>query len=114
MLEVFIVKLQMIFFIKKNCLSSKDSDTHYSFSAFLQYDNPSDQIEKLIDVVVQVQPHFIVFGTHHYVQMSESKYLAAKDPELFSSVKIICPMGAAVPTICETRLRERFTKIQVQ
>ena len=70
-------------------------------------------LDQFIDTIARVKPSFMAIGTHHYVQMSESAYLAAKDPLDFDSVKYMVPTGAAVPSSCKKKVMERFPSLKV-
>jgi hypothetical protein len=66
-----------------------------------------------MDTIREVKPRGVALGTHHYVQLSESKILKEVNPEDLSEVKLLMPAGAAVPSSCEQAIRKTFKNLQV-
>ena len=50
-----------------------------------------------------------MLGTHHYVQLSEFDLsTTGLSPDSLKSVKVVIPVGAAVPDICRAKLKKIF------
>ena len=70
-------------------------------------------LEHLLRAFKEAKPKQATIGTHHYVQLAESKILADADPEDLKALELIAPAGAAVPSSCEKKWMEKFTSLKV-
>ena len=55
----------------------------------------------ILDATAESGNKSITLGTHHYVQLSESKELEEYDSEKLDKLELLAPAGAAVPASCE-------------
>ena len=70
-------------------------------------------MDHLVKTIVMYKPSSVTIGTHHYVQMAESNFLQGIKPEKLKSVKLLLPVGAAVPFSCEEILMKKFIGLKV-
>ena len=74
---------------------------------------PGFSLDRVLSAIIEVKPHAVGLGSHHYVQLAESEILKLADPADLDSVKTILPAGAAVPSSCEDLIRKKFQKLTV-
>ena len=58
-------------------------------------------LKMILDATAESGNKSISLGTHHYVQLSESKELEEYDSDKLANLELLMPAGAAVPASCE-------------
>ena len=69
-------------------------------------------LKLILDAIAESKNKSISLGTHHYVQLSESKELEDYDSDLLDSVELLIPAGAAVPAICEINWKKKCRNLK--
>ena len=70
-------------------------------------------LKMILDAMAQSKNKSVSIGTHHYVQLSESKELEEYPSEELDQVEMLIPAGAAVPEICEIAWKEKCPNLKV-
>ena len=79
------------------------------YTLFFQYFEKDMSLAKLLHIIKEYRPSYMIIGSHFYVQLSEIDLTTVGvTPSDLRSVKVICPSGAAVPRTCAAKLRKRF------
>ena len=66
----------------------------------------------ILDATAESKNSSISIGTHHYVQLSESKELEEYDCDKLDSVELLLPAGASVPASCEIAWKEKCRNLK--
>ena len=69
-------------------------------------------LKLLLDVLQKVRPNSVNLGVHHYAQLAESDILEQVDPTGLDSVQYLCPVGSAVPSSLQLRLKKKFKNLK--
>ena len=72
----------------------------------------TDTLKLLVDVLQEVKPKSVNLGVHHYAQLAESDILEQVDPTGLDSVQYLCPVGSAVPSSLQLRLKKKFKNLK--
>jgi len=65
------------------------------------------KLEHLFRTILEQKPRQVTLGTHHYVELAESRMLAEADEEALGSLELLTPAGAAVPRSCEAKWKAK-------
>ena len=58
-------------------------------------------LKMILDAIAESKNKSLTLGTHHYVQLSESKELEEYSSGKLDQLEMLIPAGAAVPESCE-------------